>query len=85
MVLAETAASGLCNPEDDTPVLDGPPTEDAARRDTRSNARRNHHGLNAGYETSHSQLSEGDGRGLHGLVPAAAQPPTDSCARYFLP
>jgi Domain of unknown function (DUF222) len=54
VVLAETAASGLCNPEDDTPVLDGPPTEDAARRDTRSNAQRNHDGLNAAYETSHS-------------------------------
>ena len=28
---------------------------------------------------------EGDGRGLYGLVPAASQPPTDSCARYLLP
>jgi len=28
---------------------------------------------------------KGDERGLYGPVPAASQPPTDSCARYFLP
>ncbi|BBZ52467.1 HNH endonuclease [Mycobacterium heidelbergense] len=46
-VLAKTAAPGICNPEDDTPVVDGPPGEDAAQRDTRSPAQRNHDGLNA--------------------------------------
>ena len=46
-VLAKTAAPGLCNPADDTPVVDGPPTEDAERCDTRSPAQRNHDGLNA--------------------------------------
>jgi hypothetical protein len=46
-VLAKTAAPGLCNPENDTPVVDGPPPDEAARRDTRSPAQRNHDGLNA--------------------------------------
>jgi len=44
---AKTAAPGLCNPDDDTPVIDGPATEEAARRDTRSTTQRNHDGLNA--------------------------------------
>ena len=46
-VLAKTAAPGLCNPEDDNPVVDGPPPGDTARRDTRSASQRNHDGLNA--------------------------------------
>jgi Domain of unknown function (DUF222) len=46
-VLAKSATPGMCNPEDDTPVVDGPPGEDAERCDTRSNAQRNHDGLNA--------------------------------------
>ncbi len=46
-VLAKTAAPGMCNPEDDTPLVDGPAGEDAAQRDTRSPAQRNHDGLNA--------------------------------------
>jgi Domain of unknown function (DUF222) len=46
-VLAKLAAPGMCNPDDDTPVVDGLPTEDTARRDTRSTAQRNHDGLNA--------------------------------------
>ncbi|OBA64135.1 hypothetical protein A5647_03530 [Mycobacterium sp. 1100029.7] len=46
-VLAKAAAPGVCNPEDDTPIVDGPAGEEAARRDTRSAAQRNHDGLNA--------------------------------------
>lgn len=46
-VLAKTAAPGMCNPEDDTPVVDDPPDEMAQRRDTRTAAQRNHDGLNA--------------------------------------
>ncbi len=46
-VLAKSATPGMCNPEDDTPVVDGPPGEDAERRDARSAAQRNHDGLNA--------------------------------------
>jgi hypothetical protein len=47
-VLAKTAAPGMCNPGDDAPVVDGPPDEEAKRRDTRSPAQRNHDGLNTG-------------------------------------
>ncbi len=32
-VLAKTATPGLCNPDDDTPVIEGPPTEEAVQRD----------------------------------------------------
>ncbi|MGE2817342.1 HNH endonuclease signature motif containing protein [Mycobacterium heidelbergense] len=46
-VLAKLAAPGMANPDDDTPTVDGPPAEEAARRDTRSTAQRNHDGLNA--------------------------------------
>jgi hypothetical protein len=34
--LAKLAAPGACNPEDQTPVVDTAPDEDAARRDHRS-------------------------------------------------
>ena len=44
-VLAKLAAPGACNPEDETPVVDATPDEEAARRDGRSEAQRNHDGL----------------------------------------
>ncbi|HKI39849.1 MAG: HNH endonuclease signature motif containing protein [Mycobacterium sp.] len=46
-VLAKTAAPGMCNPEDDAPVVDGSPDDETIQRDTRSAAQRNHDGLNA--------------------------------------
>lgn len=46
-VLAKLAAPGMCNPDDEQPVVDGAPAEDAMQRDTRSAAQRNHDGLNA--------------------------------------
>jgi hypothetical protein len=46
-ILAKTAAPGMCNPEDGTPIVDGPPGDEAVQRDTRSIAQRNHDGLNA--------------------------------------
>jgi hypothetical protein len=46
--VARTAAPGVCNPNDDTPVIDEAPDDDAVRRDTRSQAQRNHDGLLAG-------------------------------------
>ncbi len=45
VTLAKLAAPGACNPEDETPVVDETPDADAARRDTRSQAQRNHDGL----------------------------------------
>jgi Domain of unknown function (DUF222) len=47
-VLAKLGAPGACNPQDDIPVIDDPPDEDAVRRDTRTQAQRNHDGLLAG-------------------------------------
>jgi hypothetical protein len=47
-MLAKLAAPGACHPEDDTPVADDAPDEDAVRRDHRSAAQRNHDGLLAG-------------------------------------
>ncbi|MBW0015535.1 HNH endonuclease signature motif containing protein, partial [Mycobacterium sp.] len=41
-MLAKLAAPGACNPEDETPVVDATPDEDAVRRDHRSQAQRNH-------------------------------------------
>ena len=46
--LAKLAAPGACNPDDETPVVDETPDEDAVRRDHRSAAQRNHDGLLAG-------------------------------------
>ncbi len=47
-VLAKLAAPGACNPDDETPVVDEVPDEDAVRRDHRSKAQRNHDGFLAG-------------------------------------
>jgi hypothetical protein len=46
-VLAKLAAPGMCNPTDDTPCVDGSPSEAAIDKDARSAAQRNHDGLNA--------------------------------------
>ncbi|HEX2286010.1 MAG TPA: HNH endonuclease signature motif containing protein [Mycobacterium sp.] len=46
-VLAKSAAPGMCNPDDDTPCVDGEPTDEAARTDTRSQGQRNHDALKA--------------------------------------
>ncbi|WAC93649.1 HNH endonuclease signature motif containing protein [Mycobacterium sp. Aquia_213] len=63
-VLAKLAAPGMCNPEDDTPVVDGPPAD--ARRDIRSTAQRNHDGLNAALRA----LLAGGKLGQHNGLPA---------------
>jgi hypothetical protein len=47
-MLAKLAAPGACNPEDEIPVVDATPDEDAIRRDSRSEAQRNHDGFLAG-------------------------------------
>ncbi|CFR50462.1 Conserved protein of uncharacterised function%2C possible phage protein [Mycobacterium tuberculosis] len=41
-VLAKLAAPGACNPDDQTPLVADTPDADAVRRDTRSQAQRNH-------------------------------------------
>src|SRR5947209_4619251 len=47
-MLAKLAAPGACNPEDENPVVDAAPDEDAVRRDHRSQAQRNHDAFLAG-------------------------------------
>jgi hypothetical protein len=47
-MLAKLAAPGVCNPDDEAPVVDEAPSADAVRRDTRSQAQRNHDAVLAG-------------------------------------
>jgi hypothetical protein len=47
-VLAKLAAPGMCNPEDPTAYMDGTPSPQASKGDTRSTAQRNHDALSAG-------------------------------------
>lgn len=63
-MLAKLAAPGACNPEDETPVVDGTPDEDAVRRDTRSQAQRNHDGLLAGLRALFASGDLGQHNGL---------------------
>ncbi|MGA9610241.1 MAG: HNH endonuclease signature motif containing protein [Mycobacterium sp.] len=66
-VLAKLAAPGMCNPDDDTPLTDGPPADDTIRRDTRSAAQRNHDALNAALR---AVLASGE-LGAHNGLPAS--------------
>ena len=45
--LARFAAPGMCNPDDQTPCVEGQPSEDSANTDARSPAQRQHDALNA--------------------------------------
>jgi hypothetical protein len=45
--LARFAAPGMCNPDDETPCVDGEPGDEIASRDMRSHAQRQHNALNA--------------------------------------
>lgn len=45
--LARFAAPGMCNPDDQTPCLDGEPTDDTRNTDVRSHAQRQHDALSA--------------------------------------
>ncbi|CPR05938.1 REP13E12 repeat protein [Mycobacterium bohemicum DSM 44277] len=66
-VLAKLAAPGMCNPDDERPVVDGPADERAVRRDARSAAQRNHDALNA---AGRALLASGK-LGQHNGLPAA--------------
>ena len=46
-IWAKLAAPGMCNPDEQSPVIDAVAGEDAVRRDARSNAQRHHDGLTA--------------------------------------
>ena len=45
--LARFAAPGMCNPDDETPCVEGEPSEEATNRDLRGHAQRQHDALNA--------------------------------------
>jgi Domain of unknown function (DUF222) len=65
-IWAKLAAPGMCNPADQNSIIDGAASEDAVRRDTRSNAQRAHDGLNAALR---SVLASGE-LGQHNGLPA---------------
>jgi len=66
-VLAKLGAPGMCNPLDDTPCVDGTPTQDAIDKDTRGPAQRNHDALLAGLR---ALLASGK-LGQHNGLPAS--------------
>ncbi|OHU34402.1 HNH endonuclease signature motif containing protein [Mycobacteroides chelonae] len=63
-VFCKLAAPGMCNPNDQTPMVDGEPTSEVAERDNRSSAQRNHDALRA---TLRSTLASGKLGSHHGL------------------
>jgi Domain of unknown function (DUF222) len=65
-VLAKWAAPGACNPDDESPCVDGEPGQAAVRGDTRSQAQRNHDALTA---MGRSVLVSGE-LGQHNGLPA---------------
>jgi hypothetical protein len=46
-VMAKLAAPGMCNPDDDEPIIDEQPSESAAQSDQRSQGKRNHDAFKA--------------------------------------
>jgi hypothetical protein len=66
-MLAKLAAPGMCNPDDDTAVVDGAPSQAVIDRDSRSPAQRNHDGLNAALR---ALLASGE-LGQHNGLPAS--------------
>jgi hypothetical protein len=63
-VLSKWAAPGMCDPADESPTVDGRPSEEAIKADSRSPARRNHDALNA---MCRSVLASGELGSHHGL------------------
>ncbi|OBJ47030.1 13E12 repeat family protein, partial [Mycobacterium colombiense] len=66
-VLAKLGAPGMCNPDDDMPIVDGAPSEEAVQRDTRTPGQRHHDGLNAALR---AMLASGE-LGQHNGLPAS--------------
>ncbi|MBX7456322.1 HNH endonuclease, partial [Mycolicibacterium sp. 3033] len=64
-IQAKLAAPGMCNPDDETPCVDGEPAPEQARSDTRSAAQRTH---DAWLAVGRMALSSGD-LGSHNGLP----------------
>ena len=71
-VLAKLAAPGMCNPADETPTVEGPPSEEALRCDVRSTAQRNHDGFSAMVRSTLMSGDLGDHNGLPVTIVATA-------------
>jgi Domain of unknown function (DUF222) len=67
IVWAKLAAPGMCNPNDDTPTVDGPPSQEAIDKDARGQAQRQHDALNAALRA----LSASGKLGQHNGLPAS--------------
>ena len=63
-VFTKLAAPGMCNPADQSPLVDGEPSPESADHDTRSSAQRNHDALRA---CLRSTLASGELGSHHGL------------------
>ncbi len=66
-VWAKLAAPGMCNPDDESPCVDGTPSEQAIERDARSSGQRHHDALNA---ACRALLASGN-LGNHNGLPAS--------------
>lgn len=66
-VWAKLGAPGMCNPDDESPCVDGSPSEQAIERDRRSAGQRQHDALNAALR---GLLASGD-LGQHNGLPAS--------------
>jgi Domain of unknown function (DUF222) len=64
-VFAKLAVPGMCNPEDETPCVDGEPSEEAVHGDARTQSQRNHDALKA---MGRSVLASGE-LGKHNGLP----------------
>ncbi len=65
-VFAKSPHPGMCNPDDESPCVDGPPSEQAIHGDLRSQPQRNHDALKA---MGRSVLASGE-LGQHNGLPA---------------
>jgi Domain of unknown function (DUF222) len=66
-VWAKLAAPGMCNPNDDTPTVDGPPSQEAIDKDARGQAQRQHDAMLA---ANRALLASGK-LGQHNGLPAS--------------
>ncbi|KPG14163.1 DUF222 domain-containing protein, partial [Mycobacteroides immunogenum] len=67
-VFAKLAAPGMCNPNDQSPLIDGEPAPEAAERDTRSSAQRHHDALRAALRSTLASAELGSHHGLPATV-----------------
>ncbi|SKY01965.1 Conserved protein of uncharacterised function possible rep13e12 repeat protein [Mycobacteroides abscessus subsp. bolletii] len=63
-VFAKLAAPGMCNPNDQSPLVDAQPADDAAERDTRTVAQRHHDALRAALRSTLVSTELGSHHGL---------------------